>query len=66
MFDKVKSLSLRSKAASKIDDSQNSSLFEVTRDGRVVWEAYTEQEDGFMIELYNADKFVPPLEFLNE
>ena len=49
-----------------VDDSQNSSLFEVTRDGRVVWEAYTEQEDGFMIELYNADKFVPPLEFLNE
>ena len=49
-----------------VDESQNSSVFEVTRDGRVVWEVYTEQEEGFMIELYNADKFVPPLEFLNE
>ena len=49
-----------------VDDSQNSSVFEVTRDGRVVWEIYTEQEEGFMIELYNARKFMPPLEFLNE
>lgn len=46
-----------------VDASQNSSVFEVTRDGRVVWEIYTEQEDGFMIELYNARKFVPPLKF---
>ncbi len=45
---------------------QNSSVFELTRDGRVVWEIYTYQEDGFMIELYNARKFMPPLEFLNE
>ncbi len=49
-----------------VDETQNSSLFEVTRDGRVVWEVYTVQEEGFMIELYNAEKFVPPLEFLNE
>ena len=49
-----------------VDESQNSSIFEVTRDGRVVWEIYTYQEDGFMIELYNAEKFMPPLEFLNE
>ena len=47
-----------------VDESQNSSVFEVTRDGIVVWEIYTEQEDNFMIELYNADKFVPPLEFI--
>ena len=45
---------------------ENSSLFELTRDGRVVWELYTEQNDDFMIELYNAEKFVPPLEFLGE
>ena len=49
-----------------VDYTQNSSVFEVTRDGKVVWEIYTAQEDGFMIELYNARKFVPPLEFLNE
>ena len=49
-----------------VDNTQNSSVFEVTRDGRVVWEIYTEQEEGFMIELYNARKFVPPLEFLDE
>ena len=47
-----------------VDEMQNSSVFEVTRDGIVVWELYTQQEDNFMIELYNADKFVPPLEFL--
>ncbi|MBO4698930.1 aryl-sulfate sulfotransferase [bacterium] len=47
-----------------VDETQNSSVFEVTRDGRVVWELYTQQEDGFMIELYNAEKFVPPLEFI--
>ena len=46
-----------------VDNDQNSSLFEVTRDGRVVWELYTEQNDDFMVEVYNADKFVPPLEF---
>jgi hypothetical protein len=49
-----------------VDETQNSSIFEITRDGRVVWELYTEQNDDFMIELYNAEKFVPPLEFLNE
>lgn len=49
-----------------VDETQNSSVFEVTRDGKVVWELYTEQENGFMIELYNARKFMPPLEFLNE
>lgn len=49
-----------------VDESQNSSIFEVTRDGRVVWEIYSYQEEGFMIELYNAEKFMPPLEFLNE
>ena len=49
-----------------VDKDQNSSLFEVTRDGRVVWELYTEQNDDFMVEVYNADKFVPPLEFVNE
>ena len=49
-----------------VDESQNSSIFEVTRDGRVVWEIYTYQEDGFLIELYNAEKFMPPLEFLND
>ena len=49
-----------------VDNSQNSSIFEVTRDGKVVWELYTYQEEGFMIELYNAEKFMPPLEFLNE
>ena len=49
-----------------VDQSQNSSVFEVTRDGRVIWEIYTYQEDDFMIELYNAEKFMPPLEFLNE
>ena len=32
----------------------------------LIQQVYTEQEEGFMIELYNADKFVPPLEFLNE
>lgn len=49
-----------------VDESQNSSVFEVTRDGEVVWEIYTHQEEGFIIELYNAEKFMPPLEFLNE
>ncbi|MBO7126784.1 aryl-sulfate sulfotransferase [bacterium] len=47
-----------------VDEMHNSSVFEVTRDGRVVWELYTGHNDDFMIELYNADKFVPPLEFL--
>ena len=42
---------------------ENSSLFEITRDGRVVWELYTEQNDDFMVEVYNSDKFIPPLEF---
>ena len=45
---------------------ENSSLFELTRDGRVVWELYTEQNDDFMVLLYNSDKFVPPLEFLSK
>lgn len=45
---------------------ENSSLFELTRDGQVVWELYTEMNDDFMVEIYNADKFVPPLEFLDE
>ena len=49
-----------------VDTPQNSSIFEVTRDGRVVWEIYTYQEDGFLIELYNAEKFMPQLEFLDE
>ncbi|MBO4710445.1 aryl-sulfate sulfotransferase [bacterium] len=48
------------------DVEQNSSVFEVTRDGKVVWELYTEHDDDVLIELYNADKFVPPMEFLNE
>ena len=45
-------------------DQQNSSVFEITRDGRVVWELYTEQNSDFMAELYNAEKIIPPLEFL--
>ena len=49
-----------------VDKTQNSSVFEVTRDGRIVWEIYTVHEDDFMIELYNAEKFMPPLEFLSE
>ena len=49
-----------------VEESQNSSVFEVTRDGKVVWEIYTEHNDDVFVELYNADKFVPPLEFLNE
>ena len=49
-----------------VEGEQNSSVFEVTRDGRVVWELYTEQNDDFKVELYNAKKFIPPLEFLNE
>ena len=44
----------------------NSSIFEITRDGQVVWELYTEQNDIFMVLLYNSEKLIPPLEFLNE
>ena len=49
-----------------VNPPENSSLFELTRDGRVVWELYTEQNDEYNIIVYNADKFVPPLEFLDE
>ena len=48
-----------------VDYDQNSSVFELTRDGNVVWELYTEQNNEYHVMLYNADKFVPPLEFLN-
>ena len=43
---------------------ENSSIFELTRDGDIVWELYTEQNDRFAVEIYRSEKFVPPLEFL--
>ncbi|MBO4710446.1 aryl-sulfate sulfotransferase [bacterium] len=49
-----------------VNPPENSSLFELTRDGRVVWELYTEQNEEFNVMVYNSDKFIPPLEFADE
>ncbi len=47
------------------DMQQISRFFEVTHEGEVVWELFFEKEDDWQISLYKADKFVPPLEFIN-
>lgn len=39
----------------------HSRLFEVNREGEMVWELYTEKGEDWMTSLYNAHKFVPPL-----
>ena len=49
-----------------VDPPENSSVFEITRDGRVVWELNSYQDENFMVEIYKVEKFMPPLEFLNE
>jgi len=48
----------------QVDPPDNSSVFEVTHDGEVVWELYTRQDESVSILLYNVFKFVPPLESL--
>ena len=47
------------------DMQQISRFFEVTPDGEIVWELFFEKTDDWQVSLYKADKFVPPLEFLN-
>ena len=42
----------------------NSSVFEITRDGKVVWELYNYQDEDFMVVIYKVDKFMPQLEFI--
>jgi len=46
------------------DMEQISRFFEVTHEGEVVWELFLEKADDWQVSLYKADKFVPPLEFL--
>ncbi|HRZ78952.1 MAG TPA: aryl-sulfate sulfotransferase [bacterium] len=46
------------------DPEQNSRLFELTRDGDVVWELIMDRQNEFMITLYNAQKI--PIEKLLE
>ncbi|MBP5407494.1 aryl-sulfate sulfotransferase [bacterium] len=49
-----------------VDPPQKSSIFEITRDGRVIWELDNYRNEDFMVEIYKFDEFIPPLEFLNE
>ena len=49
-----------------VDPPAKSSIFEIARDGRVVWELNNYQDENFMVEIYKFDEFMPPLEFLNE
>ena len=50
-----------------INDMQQISRFlELTPNGEVVWEFFFEKNDDWQISLYKADKFIPPLEFVNE
>lgn len=39
----------------------DSRLFEVTREGEIVWELFMGKEEDWMYALYNAQKFVPKL-----
>jgi hypothetical protein len=43
----------------------NSRLFEVTREGEVVWELFMDKQEDWIVALYNAQKFVPPLKRLD-
>ncbi|MBO4441509.1 aryl-sulfate sulfotransferase [bacterium] len=49
-----------------IDLEENSSIFEINREGRVVWEIYMEELESGKMEVYSAEKFVPDLEPLND
>jgi len=44
---------------------EDSRLFEVTRDGEIVWELFMEKHSEGETALYNSQKFVPPLKKLN-
>ena len=49
-----------------VDPPEKSSIFEITRDARVVWELENYRNEDFMVEIYKFDKFIPPLEFMDE
>ena len=49
-----------------VDPPEKSSIFEITREGRVVWELENYRSGDFMVEIYKFDKLIPPLELLNE
>ena len=48
------------------DNNQAPSVFEITRDKKVVWELYLWRNGDKVTKLYNSSKFMPPLEFLKE
>ena len=48
------------------DFEENSSIFEINREGRIVWEIFMDELETGKIEVYSADKFVPDLEPLND
>ena len=47
------------------DNNQAPSVFEITRDKKVVWELYLWRDGDKVTKIYNSAKFVPPLEFLH-
>ena len=49
-----------------VDPPEKSSIFEITRDGRVVWELDNYRNEDFMVEIYKFDELMPPLESVNE
>jgi hypothetical protein len=51
--------------AGAYDLEQDSRLFEVTREGEVVWELFMDKQESWMYTLYNAQKFIPPLKQLD-
>jgi len=48
------------------DPEENSSIFEISRDGRIVWEIFMDEREEGKMEVYSAEKFVPELEILND
>ena len=41
-----------------------SRLFEINKDGEIVWELFMDKQEEWMVTLYNAQKFIPPLKRL--
>jgi hypothetical protein len=47
------------------DLNQESRIFEVTREGEIVWNLFLEKHENWMISAFNSQKFVPPLKQLH-
>jgi hypothetical protein len=51
--------------AGQHDLEQESRIFEVTREGEIVWNLFLEKHENWMVSAFNSQKFVPPLKKLN-